>query len=196
VSGVDISLVRFQPYRTTDGQVFVTFSRLFPLPDLEKSLVAPGTPVADVSTEKLPVIEWTTADLVALGRVANPTTRTTLDLCAERSGDAVSLTEIVDAAGITRSAARGQLAGLTMVMKRRFGRRNWPFVIKWNVDGSTVQRMLERRFLAISSPGRIYQVRLCIPHQVQTAMPLACPQLFTPPPGSLVIVTSRTVSRQ
>ena len=133
--GVEISLVRFQPYQHASG-VFVTFSRLFPLPDLEKSIVGPGT-AAEVSTEKLPFVDWTVADLAALGRIANVVTRTALDLCAERPGSYVSLTEIVEAAGVTRPVARGHLAGLTMVVKRRFGRRNWPFSIQWAVDGSS-----------------------------------------------------------
>jgi hypothetical protein len=81
-------------------------------------------------------VEWTGADLVALGRVANVTTRTTLDLCAEKHDEHVSLTEIVEAAGVTRPQARGQLAGLTQVTKRRFGRRNWPITMDWAVDGS------------------------------------------------------------
>jgi hypothetical protein len=132
--GVDISLVRFQPYETRDGRVFVTFSRLFPLPELP--IVAPGTPVAVLPTNSLPSVDWTTADLVALGRIANPTTRTTLDLCAERPDENVSLTEIVESAGISRPAGRGQLAGLTMVVKSRFGRRNWPFVARWAADGT------------------------------------------------------------
>jgi hypothetical protein len=134
--GVDISLVRFQPYQHSSGQVFVTFSRLYPLPDIEKSIVAPGTPAAAISTEKLPVVEWTVSDLIALGRVANVTTRTALDLCSERAGDNVSLTAIVDAGGITRDQAKGQLAGLTMVTKRRFARRNWPFSVAWAADGT------------------------------------------------------------
>lgn len=134
--GVDVSLVRFQPYQHASGQVFVTFSRLFPLPDIEKSIVAPGTPTSEISTEKLPRVEWTSADLVALGRVANATTRTALDLCAEKPDEYVSLTEVVDAAGVTRPEARGQLAGLTMVTKRRFGRRNWPFTVGWGIDGT------------------------------------------------------------
>jgi len=134
--GVDISLVRFQPYQHSSGQVFVTFSRLYPLPDIEKSIVAPGTPAAAISTEKLPVVEWTVSDLIALGRVANVTTRTALDLCSERAGGNVSLTEIVDAGGITRDQAKGQLAGLTMVTKRRFARRNWPFSVVWAADGT------------------------------------------------------------
>jgi hypothetical protein len=100
--GVDITLVRFQPYQQADGQVFVTFSQLFPLLDLEKSLVGPGSPIAEVPTDLLPSIEWSTADLIALGRVANATTRTTLDLCSEKPASYVSLTEIVDAAGVSR----------------------------------------------------------------------------------------------
>jgi hypothetical protein len=132
--GVDISLVRFQPYQTGDGQVFVTFARLFPLPELP--IVAPGTPIAEVPPSALPSVEWTTADLVALGQIANLTTRTTLDLCAERPDSTISLTEIVASAGISRPAGRGQLAGLTMVVKNRFGRRNWPFAPKWAADGT------------------------------------------------------------
>jgi hypothetical protein len=132
--GVDVSLVRFQPYRTLDGHVFVTFSRLFPLPELP--IVAPGTPIVEVPTNALPAGEWTTKDLVALGQIANLTTRTALDLCAERPDSAISLTEIVESAGISRPAGRGQLAGLTMVVKNRFGRRNWPFTGKWMADNT------------------------------------------------------------
>jgi hypothetical protein len=132
--GVDIALVRFQPYQHHDRQVFVTFSQLFPLPDLE--IVGPGTPPVEVPTDRLPLVEWTTAELVALGRVANVTTRTILDVCSERPGEYVSLTEIVEAAEASRPAARGQLAGLSIVVKRRFGRRNWPFTVKWAADGS------------------------------------------------------------
>jgi hypothetical protein len=132
--GVNMSLVRFQPYRTQDGRVFVTFSRLFPLPELP--IVAPGTPMVEVPTGALPSVEWTIDDLVALGRIANITTRTALDLCAERPDSPVSLAEIVKTAGVSRAAAKGQLAGLTMVVKNRFGRRNWPFHLKWAADGS------------------------------------------------------------
>lgn len=133
--GVDIALVRFQPYQTGDGRVFVTFSRLFPLPELP--LVAPGTPMAEVPTNALPAVEWTTADLIALGHIANLTTRTALDLCAEQPDTAVSLTDIVESAGVSRAGARGQLAGLTMVVKNRFGRRNWPFDFRWAADGTS-----------------------------------------------------------
>jgi len=75
-------------------------------------------------------------DLVALGRVANATTRAALDLCADRPGESVSLTEIVEAAGVVRPVARGQLAGLTMVIKHRFHRGNWPFSTDWAADGT------------------------------------------------------------
>ena len=134
--GVDISLVSFQPYKRASGEVLVTFSTLFPLPDLERSLISPGEAAAEVSTSKLPSVEWSTEDLVRLGQIANLTTRSTLDLCSEQPGIPVSLTQIVSAAGVTRYEARAQLAGLTIVVKGRFGRRNWPFSVKWDVDGS------------------------------------------------------------
>jgi hypothetical protein len=66
--GVDISLVRFQPYQHAEGHIFVTFSQMFPLPDLEKSIVGPGTPAAEMRTNQLPPVPWTVADLVALGQ--------------------------------------------------------------------------------------------------------------------------------
>lgn len=134
--GVEVALVRFQPYQQPDGEVFVTFSRLYPLPDLDRSIVEPGMASPAVSAQLLPSVDWTTADLVALGRLANVTTRTVLDICSEKPDTHVSLTEIVNVAGVTRAQARGQLAGLTMVMKKRFGRRNWPFTVHWSVDGS------------------------------------------------------------
>jgi hypothetical protein len=134
--GVDLSLVRFQPYRHASGQVFVTFSTLYPLPDIEKSLVAPGTPPAGIPSDKLPWVDWTEADLVALGRAANIVTKTTLDLCADRPDQFVSYAEIIETAGVTSPVARSQFAHLTMLVKRRFGRRNRPYVGDWNVDGT------------------------------------------------------------
>jgi len=134
--GVDLSLVRFQPYRHASGQVFVTFSTLYPLPDIEKSLVAPGTPPAEIPSDKLPWADWTEADLVALGRAANITPKTTLDLCADRPDQFVSYTEIIETAGVTSPMARSQFAHLTMLVKRRFERRNRPFVMEFNVDGT------------------------------------------------------------
>lgn len=134
--GVDLSLVRFQPYKDSTGHVFVTFSRLYPLPDIEKSLVAPGTPSTEISSEKLPWVDWSEADLVALGRAANIVTRTTLDLCSDKPDDYVSYSEIVEAASVTSPVARSQFAHLTMLIKRRFGRRNRPFTVEWNVDGT------------------------------------------------------------
>lgn len=134
--GVDLALVRFQPYRHVSGQVFVTFSTLYPLPDIEKSLVAPGTPPAEIPSDKLPWVDWSEADLVALGRAANITTKTTLDLCADRPDQFVSYAEIMETAGVTSPMARSQFAHLTMLVKRRFGRRNRPFATDWNVDGT------------------------------------------------------------
>lgn len=132
--GVDLTLIRFQPYQHSSGQVFVTFSQLYPLLDLDKSIVGPG-PKVDVPTDKLPTCDWTVADLVALGRVANLTTRTTLELCADKPDVHIGFSEVVETAGVTPPQAKGQLAGLTMVIKSRFGRRNWPFKVEWAVGG-------------------------------------------------------------
>ena len=118
------------------GEVLVTFSTLFPLPDLERSLISPGEAAAERAHEQVALGGVVDQDLVRLGQIANLTTRSTLDLCSEQPGIPVSLTQIVSAAGVTRYEARAQLAGLTIVVKGRFGRRNWPFSVKWDVDGS------------------------------------------------------------
>lgn len=41
-SGVDISLVQFQGYRTKAGEVLISVSQLFPLPDLEELTIVPS----------------------------------------------------------------------------------------------------------------------------------------------------------
>lgn len=156
--GVDLTLVRFQPYRHDGGQVFVTFSQLYPLPDLEKSLVAPGAPVTEISDDRLPAIEWRETDLLQLGRIANLVTRVTLDLCSDRPDEWVNYGEVLAAASVTSPVARGHLAGLTIVAKRRFGRRNRPFETAWNVDGS--QQVAYRMAAPIAASWRSAVARL------------------------------------
>ena len=134
--GVDFSLVRYQPYRHTSGQVFVTFSTLYPLPDLEKSLVGPGDAFARGDPESLPDIEWSDDDFLELAPVANRVTLTMLELCSAEPGRLVSLAEIVETSGVTHASARAQLAGLTIQSERRLGRRNWPVTVQWDTDGT------------------------------------------------------------
>ena len=126
--GVDITLRRFQAYRT-DVQTLVTVSQLFPVRDLER--VSPRQP-ATAGVDDYPDIAWTSADYVQLREAtSNPTIFTLLELCSSRPGELIPFSEVVAVTGRNVGQVRGDLAGLTMMVKRRFGRRNWPFTVQW-----------------------------------------------------------------
>lgn len=132
--GLVITLIRFQPYRAADGQVFITVSTLFPLPDVAELEVGPAAALAGPK-EELPAVTWTSDDLARLAQMANATTLAALDMTSEEADAFVSLTDLIARAGRTRPQAKGELAGLTMIVKRRFGRSNWPFQVSWAVGG-------------------------------------------------------------
>lgn len=54
-----------------------------------------------------------------------------MELCADRAGEWASIREAEARAGRTPAEARADLAGLTQMVKRRFGRYNWPFSGQW-----------------------------------------------------------------
>lgn len=67
--------------------------------------------------------------------VSNPTVIAALDLCAAAPGDWVALQDVKSKAERTQPQARADLAGLTMMVKRRFSRSNWPFEAQWEAGG-------------------------------------------------------------
>ena len=94
--------------------------------------------------------------------VTNPTVIAALDLCAASPGEWIPLRDVEARAERTRYQARGDLAGLTMMLKHRFGRANWPIEPGWEAGG----------------PGQIYYR---MSHD-QAAMWLAAQQV-DPAPG-------------
>jgi hypothetical protein len=56
-------------------------------------------------------------------------------MCASRPGEWISIRDVETKAGRRRYQARGDLAGLTMMVKRRFARSNWPFSVEWAAGG-------------------------------------------------------------
>ncbi len=134
--GLDLSLVRVQAYRT-EQEVILTASQLYPIPDVEEFTVSP----VRASTRRArggdyPEIPWDEDALLRFAQVAtNPTVLAAMDLCSSQSGDWVSIRDVEAKAGRTPGEARGDLAGLTMMVKRRFGRCNWPFEAEWAAGG-------------------------------------------------------------
>jgi hypothetical protein len=137
--GLDITLMRFQAYKT-ELQTLVTVSQLLPLRDVEEFTVVPRTAARSSAADELPWMEWTLADYVKLNDVtANPTIFTLLNLCSSHPGTPVPLDDAVEASGRIRTVVRADLAGLTVIVKRRFGRSNWPFTTDWAAGGDPQQ---------------------------------------------------------
>jgi hypothetical protein len=134
--GVDITLMRFQAYRT-QLQTLVTVSQLLPLRDLEEFTVIPRATVpVGISPTAFPTLPWTAADYVRLREVAtNQTIVTLLDLCSSQPDQTIPLGDLEEQTGRTRHELRADLAQLTMLVKRKFGRGNWPLGGVWAAGG-------------------------------------------------------------
>jgi hypothetical protein len=134
--GVDISLIRFRAYRLND-QTVVSFSRLFPVPDVEEFTIgrrAEQTSPASVE----PGEPWDAAGLAQLAEQGNPATLSLLDLCAMEDAEPVGVVDVANHAGITVTSVRGQLAGLTMRLKNpkyHFRQKASPVDIEWLPGG-------------------------------------------------------------
>lgn len=136
--GVDITLIRFRPYRLEDGRVLVSFTRTFPVPDVEDFTIGRRRAGTDDSTAELPDVPWDRDALERLATQGNDATLALLDLCAEAEGVGVSVDDIVAHAGITRGQVKGQLAGLTMRLRNPnygFAQNYWPAWVDWQSGG-------------------------------------------------------------
>ena len=70
---------------------------------------------------------WTAEDVRRLhGLITNPTVRALMDLTCARPGHRVSFGEVQERAGCEFRQARADLAGLSRLVRRHFGRHNWP----------------------------------------------------------------------
>jgi hypothetical protein len=134
--GIDISLVQFQAYRIQD-RVLVSVSQLYPVKDVEDFTVAPTRATRRASSQPdLPIVPWTADDYRQFAEVAkNPTVLAALELCSTAPGQWTPLRDVEEQAGRTKYEARGDLAGLTMMVKHRFNRSNWPFEAEWEAGG-------------------------------------------------------------
>ncbi len=138
--GIDISLVQFQAYRVSD-RILVSVSTLYPVKDVEEFTVAPTRAARRSPAQSdLPEVEWSASDYAKLAdAVSNPTVIAALSLCAENPGEWVALRDIEARANRTRYEARADLAGLTMMVKSRFERINWPIGVEWEAGGPEQQ---------------------------------------------------------
>jgi hypothetical protein len=129
--GVDISLIRFRSYRLGDGQLVVSFSRLFPVPDVEEFTIGRRTdqPAAAVITPGPP---WDEPALRRLAAQANAPTLTLLDLCAAEEASTVTIRDVAERAGCSDASVRAGLAGLTRSLKHPkygYAQTTWPMTV-------------------------------------------------------------------
>lgn len=136
--GVDIDLIRLQAYRT-NHDVVVTVSRIYPIADVEEFTVAPVRANARRAREDLPDLPWDEESLRRLHEVAtNPTVLAAMTLCSESPGSIISIRDLEAKARRTPHQLRADLAGLTLMVKRRFGRSNWLFRLNWAAGGEQI----------------------------------------------------------
>jgi hypothetical protein len=137
--GVDIALIRYRCYRLGDGQLVVSFSKLFPVPDVEEFTIGRSSSDGALIDDE-PEVPWDEESLRRLAGQANPATLAVLDLCAAEEATTVTVKDVAKDAGITEAAVRGQLAGLTMRLrnpKYGFAQTSWPFSFEWQGDHTT-----------------------------------------------------------
>lgn len=116
-----------------EDEIASSIARL--VPEIQSALDSAQRHETD-GLDQLPTVDWTVEDYERLARVAtNPTVLAAIDLCSERPTTWVSLREIEATAGRTKYQARADLAGLTVLVKKRFNRSNWPIEFGWEAGG-------------------------------------------------------------
>lgn len=133
--GLDIRCVRLRTY-LLESQIILDAQQIIPLPEAEEYLVhlrEKAARSADLHDRTEP---WTREDVARLAaEVTNPTIICLFDLCADTPTETIPFSDLVLKSGRTRGQARGDLAGLTIWLKARFARRNWPVEFVWAAHG-------------------------------------------------------------
>jgi len=102
----------------------------------------PSTPSSTLD----PYATWTKNEIRQLRKtVLTSTARALLDLTAERRGDWVTLSELVEKAGRPSDAVRAALGGFTQLCRRQFhkphgsiGQYSWPVRVEWKGQNASV----------------------------------------------------------
>jgi hypothetical protein len=135
--GIDLTLMRYQAYRTTPDHIVLTVSQLYPVREVADFEVAPHTSAkAQSAALALPEISWSEQDLAELIGVANATTLAIVDLSALSPDTWISASDVYSRAGVTVPSGTGQLGGFGLTVRTRFKRSNPPFEREWGTDGT------------------------------------------------------------
>jgi hypothetical protein len=133
--GVDLTLMRYQAYRTGPLQIVLTVSQLYPVREVAEFEIAPHTSFKVPKSPDLPEVPWTPEDLAQLAPLANATTAAILDLCAEQPDTWIGVSGAYARAGVNTASGSGQLGGFGLTVRAKFGRRNPPYQREWAQGG-------------------------------------------------------------
>jgi hypothetical protein len=126
-AGLDITCLRVRPYRL-GTQLFLSIEQVIPLPEAQDYVLQLREKAAEAESTRYPDVPWTLEDFRRLSSEARHAgVRAVLNECSARSNQWVALSEILSGSELSHPQLRAALAGLTQIVKRRFGRSNWPF---------------------------------------------------------------------
>lgn len=135
--GIDLTLMRYQAYRTAPEHIILTVSQLYPVREVADFEVAPHTSVKPAAvTADLPEIPWTRDELASLVGIANATTLAIVDLCALTPDTWIPASDAYERAGVATASGTGQLGGFGLTVRSRFGRINPPYDRQWAAGGT------------------------------------------------------------
>jgi hypothetical protein len=118
----------------TDGDIFLVPVPKEHLAAVYKVLAQATNPVLTPPPADDPDRQWTLQELRQLKSLiaTRPAALELHDLTAANPGESMTFPELLEKTGVTREAARGQLASLTIIAKKRFNHDRWPVEVYWN----------------------------------------------------------------
>jgi hypothetical protein len=135
--GVDITLRRYQAYRTPGGETIITVSQYYPVAQVASFEVRPGN--RPKKPESPPETPWSRDDLALLLSLPFEVPHAILDLCSAVPGAWVGATDVYERAGVPQKSGIGKIAGFGFSVRLRFGRSNPPWETSWRVLGENQQ---------------------------------------------------------
>lgn len=138
--GLDITMKRYQAYRTAGGESVLTVSQYYPVADVSEFQIAPHLRSGRQKTdEDLPEVEWSTVDLKRILEKNFVVPIAILDLCSKTPDQFVGSGDAYTRAGVVQKAGMGRLAGFGYSVRTKFGRSNAPWRSQWAAGGLAQQ---------------------------------------------------------
>jgi hypothetical protein len=138
--GLDITMKRYQAYRTHSGENILTVSQYYPIADISEFQIAPKKANSKMkAVDDLPEVEWSRDDLQLIIDKGFVVPLAILDLCSQRPEEIIPSSEAYRLAGVEQQSGMGRLAGFGYSVRRTFGRSNFPWRTQWAAGGISQQ---------------------------------------------------------